>query len=58
MSSNFASLYDDVDLVCHFHVLISLSSVSGFPNFKGHNFREHLPVVASKYSICDMENRT
>ena len=58
MSSNFASLYDDVDLLFHFHVLISLSSVSRFPSFKEHNFREHLPVVASKYSICDMENKT
>ena len=33
----------------------SLSSVSGFPNTY---FKEHLSMFASKYSICNMENKT
>ena len=30
---------DDVDLTCHWNVFMSLSSVSGFPNFKEHIFQ-------------------
>ena len=30
---------DDVDLLCHCEVFVSLFSVSGFPNFKEHLFK-------------------
>ena len=50
---------DDVDLLYHCNLFISLFSVSAFPSFKEKTyFKEQLSVVASKYSLCDTENNT
>ena len=43
---------DDVDLLYHCNVLVSLFSVSCFLSFKEHVFQ----VVASKYKLCNIEN--
>ena len=47
-----------IDLLFNYNVFVSLFSLSDLSSFKENIFNEHTWLVATEYSLCDVEKNT